>query len=159
MSTWSQVRVRSRVASRARILASIALQGSIRCDQCTGQALRIPHPTQQDAQLGLEYSISLGKCLMLLPTWDKDQVHCCAAPGMMCYFACGKRLCLHLHLMDALLCLGLLSLLIFKVRGVLQHTTPALASHLTSAGAEAGRLHSKKKLPPCSFHTQSCNST
>ena len=40
MSTWSQVRVRSRVASRARILASIALQGSNQYDQCTGQALR-----------------------------------------------------------------------------------------------------------------------
>ena len=82
---------------------------------------------------------------MLLPRRDKDQDPCCAAPGMVCNFACGKRLCLHLHLTNALLCLSLLSLLILEVRGILQYNTPASASHLTSTGAEAGRLHSKKR--------------
>ena len=94
---------------------------------------------------------------MVLPRWDKVQSHCCAAPGMVCDFASRKRLCLHLHLTNALLCLRLLSLLILEVRGVLQHNTPRSASHLTRSRSR--QVHSKKQLPPCSFHTQSCNST
>ena len=74
MSTWSQVRVRSRVASRARILASIVLQGSTGYNQCTGQALRIHHPTHRVRNL-VGNIAPQGKSLILLSRWSIAVLH------------------------------------------------------------------------------------